>query len=124
MKHKAVIIISIIVGMLSFAGVVSITFLHPDGLFGCVLGLPLASPTFYAPTYTFRGYYSIKPGMTEEQVIRLVGEPLGKYNNPGPNGTIVCWRYTDDRLGENYKIRDVLFKDGKVFKKYSMLYLD
>ena len=80
--------------------------------------------TEYAPGYTDRGFFRIRPGMTEAQVRSLIGEPfytneVWSYNPPGEDEYDgVYWHYSDDgkcTFGDfAWLQRNVVFTNGVV----------
>src|SRR5262245_13980999 len=60
---------------------VFLVFLHYrsiDGIGGVLLRATFIDTTSYAPGYTDRGFRAVRPGMTEAQVRKLIGPPLGE----------------------------------------------
>jgi hypothetical protein len=69
--------------------------------------------TVYAAGYSEKNYWKIRKGMTQEDVLRLVGEPLNVFDVPGRT----IWAYTDVRVGASESGltgRGLSFVGGKV----------
>lgn len=76
--------------------------------------------TIYSPFYSEQAFKLIKKNMTEEEVIKVVGQPLQKQileNNKGE-----LWRYTQGKLDRNFWLRCVKFDSNKkvsqIIKEY------
>jgi hypothetical protein len=91
----------------------------PDPLWALVLG----DDTEYAPQYSALGYWRIRPGMTQDDVLRLAGAPLERYpitRAPNQEG----WRWTRSPRDSSYRVRVVIFANGRVVQKVSEFYVD
>jgi hypothetical protein len=106
----------------AWALVIATHVLHPDGLAGAFIGSMLHVRTHYAPAYTFKGFQSVRVGMTTNDVRTLLGSPLDQWREPEKHRE--CWRYSDDKFGEDYRVRAVIFSNGVVVSKESYLYVD
>jgi hypothetical protein len=91
--------------------------------------------TCFTRDFSHRGFQKIKPGMTEAQVIALIGKPMhrgpGRGSPPGwplfQRGDVV-WGYSSDssRLGGDWAwlAREVMFRNGKVVQTVKFTYHD
>lgn len=101
----------------------------------------LPDQTVYADGFSEIALGKVTPGMTEEDVLRVVGRPLlvsefagsHEYESswaPGPSAVtgveFKWWAYTKaGRLSESYKVRAVKFsRDGKVSEVLRRDYID
>ena len=76
--------------------------------------------TMYAPSYTEKNFNKIEIGMTQEQVLELVGEPLKKSGRDRS-----CWEYTALRENDRsycYWVREVNFNSDKKVTKIDAYY--
>lgn len=69
--------------------------LVPDGLDGAALAVVMGDTAVYAAGYSDRAFRSVCPGMSEDDVRAILGEPLKKESVPElrPAGSIV-WAYS------------------------------
>jgi hypothetical protein len=53
----------------------------------------------HPPRFTMDLTFRIRPGMTEAEVVAILGKPAGNYASPGALGGVGCWedRYWDDK---------------------------
>ena len=82
---KRIALVLKILGVLVLVGIMSFSVLHNyllDGLdgwfFRSVLDFEEDEDTVYAPGYTDKGFRQIKRGMTEQEVLKILGAPLGE----------------------------------------------
>jgi hypothetical protein len=90
--------------------------------------------TRFSPNYTERGFNAIKPGMTEQEVQALIGQPLTTGDGTAPPGHALAqpgdlvWTYSSDsseRGGDwAWLSREVVFRSGKVAHTVSWIYYD
>ena len=89
----------------------------PDPLAAIVFG----DDTEFAPGYTTLGFLRIRQGMSSDEVVRCIGEPLRRYpDNAGGER----WFWTRSPHDSSYRIRAVLFRDGRVVTRESEFYVD
>lgn len=105
-----------------------LTYIHNsllDGLDGwfltTVLGLGKDEDTEYAPGYSDQAFRKVRIGMTAREVIATLGPPLDKANLSGGREV---WRWSRSRADRSYRVRAILFVDGKVIAINSEFYLD
>jgi outer membrane protein assembly factor BamE (lipoprotein component of BamABCDE complex) len=92
-----------------------------DGLSGLAFTMVASDTTEYSKQYSDEGFRRVRVGMTEEQVLRDVGPPLEKFDTKeGSSG----WRYSRSCSDGNYRIRVVLFRDGRVVERIAEAYFD
>jgi hypothetical protein len=105
--------------------VLALGFLHfylLDGLDGWFFSLPGKEATYYSKGYSDSGFRRIKIGMSEEDVLTILGEPLARQETPEEKQT--SWRYSGRRIDTDYRERVIIFENGKVKKKISDYYVD
>ena len=76
----------------------------------------IADDTQYATTFSDREFRRISVGMTESEVRSLLGDPFDRWAVDGDQ-TVTAWRWTRSPLDSHYKVRVVVFKDGRVFEQ-------
>lgn len=105
-----------------------LTLIHKrmlDGLDGwfasTVLGFGKDEDTEYAFGYSDQAFRRIKIGMTAEEVIGTLGPPLDKADL---SGGLETWRWARSRRDQSYRVRVILFKDGRVIQIRTKFYVD
>lgn len=108
------------------AGVAIFILLPIDGYGGWVLSfLADKEDTVYASGYSDEGFRRIRPGMSEQEVVDLLGAPLEKYSFEDDHGVQrVGWRYSKSAHGQSFRIRAVVFDEGRVKSVFREFYLD
>jgi hypothetical protein len=108
------------------AGLTLTLALHGGSLDGWpALAFPYlwADDTEFAANYSAMGFRRVRAGMTPAEVLRLAGEPLERYaipDHPGEEG----WRWSRSPHSADYRVRVVLFRDGRVTERFSEYYFD
>ena len=62
--------------------------------------------------------------MTEQEVVALLGNPLEKYTARLGSDSIPGWAYSKSAHDASYRVRCILFRDGKVYQIIREFYLD
>ena len=93
-----------------------------DGWFAStVLGFGKSEDTEYALGYSDQAFRRVRTGMTPREVIATLGPPLDKANLSGGRET---WRWSRSRRDRSYRVRAMLFFDGKVTEIRHEFYVD
>jgi len=96
-----------------------------DGLSGEIFGLLIESDTQYSGKYSHKKFSKLRVGMTEEQVVNLIGEPLSKWQPyTGEKSHYIGFVYSKSPSSTNYRYRLVNFEHGKVAEIVSYFYTD
>lgn len=81
----------------------------------------LDDTTVYAPGFSESQFQSLRPGLSRDAVIRIMGRPLEEKSNagsPGPTSPSPLWSYlaySTSEAGGSYHIRRVwLDREGRV----------
>ncbi len=126
MKNKVAVILSasLIVGVFSY-----IEFTKIDGILGEILNRMFVTDTKYAIGYTDKGFKEIQIGMSEKDVLGILGEPLirwSPYRNTKFKNKIhyIGFQYSESPSSSNYRLRQVNLKNNIVVEKHSEFYLD
>jgi hypothetical protein len=94
-----------------------------DGWPGDLWALEFGDDTEFASGYSAFGFWSVRPGMTTGEVTALLGPALVRFpvrEQPGEE----WWRWTRSPHGSSYRLREILFRQGRVVEKYSEFYVD
>lgn len=102
-----------------------------DGLSAEVAGLFLRTDTEYAEGYSHVGFSHIEAGMSEQQVLEILGEPLIRWRPYGFRNTpfkekahYVGLTYSRSPSSTNYRLREVLLDRGVVAELRGYFYAD
>jgi hypothetical protein len=93
-----------------------------DGWPGALLPLVWDDDTEFALGYSAMEYWSVHKGMTKEEVVARLGEPLVRWRRDSSGEE--DWRWTRSPHGSSYRIRSVLFREGRVSGTFSEFYVD
>jgi hypothetical protein len=88
-----------------------------------LLSLILGHETIYSEGFNEEGFRSIRVGMTPGEVVRLIGQPLGRNSVIEPGR--VVWYYSTPVSGtSNYWDRHVVFAGDVVTEAKGRFYID
>jgi outer membrane protein assembly factor BamE (lipoprotein component of BamABCDE complex) len=94
------------------SGIVALVLLVFAGWF-----LLYRDTSVYAPGFTQRAFEQVRPGMTQSEVRRLLGEPLGSRGR--------AWYYSDPSNHGVYHAKIIVFsEDLRVSRKVSYIMHD
>ncbi len=105
------------------AGVtLSLPFVMLDGWPWELMQVAWEDDTEFAPTYSALGFSLVRVGMSPAEVVAAVGPPLERYpiRESGEEG----WRWTRSPHDSSYRVRVVIFRNGRVSEKHSEFYVD
>lgn len=105
--------------------------LRIDGPIG-LLGILIPTDTEYAGGYTHGAFTKVEPGMTEAEVLELLGEPLERWTPYSYKGRtkhpekahFIGLFYSRSPTSSNYRLRDVILDNGKVAEIRGYFYAD
>lgn len=100
-----------------------------DGKRGEVLAMLLISDTKYSSGYSHEKFQRISLGMSEADVIGILGEPLKKwtpylYTNFPLKKNYVGFEYSTSPSSGSYRLRQINFNQGKVVEVIYYFYVD
>ncbi len=95
--------------------------LRIKGYGGLLLESMIQDDTEFAQDYTDKRFLMIVPGMTDSQVLDIMGEPLSKWNL---NDSLTRFSYSKSPSFNHYQIRQIHFKNRVVVKCHSQFYID
>jgi len=100
-----------------------------DGIGGEIGNLLLRTDTEYSENYSHEGFSQIEIGMTEEEVIYTLGEPLTrwkpyKYTNFREKQHFVGLQYSESPSDTHYRIRQIYLDNGIVQEVIGRFYID
>ena len=90
----------------------------------------IANSTYYSTHYSEQRFRKVRAGMSERQVLELLGSPLGKwkpyqYTNYLNRQHYVGYAYSKSESGEgDYEVRQINFDQGKVAEVRRYRYYD
>ncbi len=94
----------------------------PQSLFVTLL---LGEDTVYADGYSKRAFRRVSVGMTEAEVEEILGPPLGSwFAGESELGMERTARWTHSPGDTHYRIRVVIYRDGRVTEKVAEFYYD
>lgn len=77
--------------------------------------------TVVSENYSDRGFLEIKKGMTEAEVLNILGEPLTRWT---PEENYVGLQYSESEGSTHYRLRQVYLTEGKVKEIIGYYYID
>jgi outer membrane protein assembly factor BamE (lipoprotein component of BamABCDE complex) len=92
-----------------------------DGYIGLICSPLLKTDTQYAGGYTDWKFIQVHNGMSEEEVVAILGEPISTWQRD-PDTITYC--YSTSFGDTHYRIRQINFSDGKVRDKTSEFWVD
>lgn len=93
-----------------------------DGYSGLLLNiLLLTDDTKYSENYTGRKFLKVKKGMTKQEVINILGDPLAEWES---EENIERLEYSESPKDTHYRIRQVYLKNNIVTERISYFYVD
>lgn len=98
-----------------------IPILKLDGYSGLLLNIDLVEDTKYSENYSHKKFLNIKAGMSKEEVLKIIGNPIVEWN---PQNDINALQYSESPSDTNYRLRQVYLKDNKVTECISYFYVD
>ena len=103
-----------------------LAWLRPlDGYEGLLLeSLAAVEDTVYSSGYSEKSFATLRVGMTERQVSALLGEPLELYTVTDDGVPLLGWKYSRCANDHSYRVRCVLFREGRVDRIIHHFYLD
>ncbi len=97
-----------------------------DGIKGEIYGTIFSPSTNYATDYSHAKFLAIKKGMTEEEVIKILGQPIDRFNPyPSFKDSIfnVGLRYAKGSdANAHYRLRIIYLRKGTVIERRSQFY--
>lgn len=115
-------------------GITSISFFNTerikiDGVKGEVLGIFLPTDTKYSENYSHKAFNQVRIGMSEKDVIKLLGEPLYRWHpyevtNIAEKKHFVAFQYSESPSDTHYRYRQIQFDNGIVVAKNGHFYID
>ena len=100
-----------------------------DGISGELSSLVFPPDTKYSEKYSHENFRKIEIGMTEEQVIELIGKPLTVWQPYKPTKYIdkrhyIGFQYSESPSSVDYRLRQVYFDNGIVAERKDYYYFD
>lgn len=100
--------------------------LYPsDGWEAAVVSLFYRTDTEFSTAYTETGFSRLKIGMSQKEVLDILGKPLDVFRvHSIDGGNSMGWRYTKSPGDHSYRVRVVIFEGEKVSRILSEFYVD
>lgn len=100
-----------------------------DGLSGEIWNLMLATDTKYADGYTNKAFLSVEHGMSEKEVLEILGEPLMRFtpyqhSKFRDRAHFVALQYSESPSSTHYRLRQVYLNNGVVAEVIGYFYVD
>ena len=76
--------------------------------------------TVFSENYTDKGFLEIKKGMTEEEVIEIMGEPLARSIEEN----FIGFQYSKSERSTHYRFRNIILTKGIVTDVIGYYYVD
>jgi hypothetical protein len=129
MNKRKVYIITIFLIVLGLLWILRPEKTKIDGLSGEIWNLMFATDTKYAKGYSDKAFNKIEIGMTEEEVLNLIGEPLTRWtpfsHTNSPNKAhYIGLQYSESPSSTNYRLRQVYINNGVVAEVIGYFYVD
>jgi hypothetical protein len=110
-----------IAGAFALLTTAALPFVLFDGWPDPLAAIAFGDDTEFAPGYSALGFLRVRPGMSSDEVVRCIGEPLRRYPDAGG---VERWFWTRSPHDSSYRIRGVLFTNGRVVRRESEFYVD
>lgn len=114
---------SLLIGLALVACLIFAVFQRPDTVFEFLADVGIEEDaTTYAGGFSENAFARVEVGMSMADVERLLGPPLEKYvvAHSGQTG----WKYTWKHCDCSYRVRVLLFRDGRVEERIRRFYVD
>ena len=115
------IIIFIIVILFGIDIIINSDRVKLDGKIAEIQTLFFTSDTKYSEKYTHEKFNEIKIGMSEKEVVNILGEPISKFKPHKDSRNIklinhVAYQYSYSPSSSHFRVRNVIFDQGKVIE--------
>ena len=101
-----------------------------DGAGAEIYSFMLGEDTRYSDKFSHGNFVRIKVGMTEQQVLAKLGQPLAKFayhwvdNKTFNSGRFIGLKYSDSPTSDNYRLRIIHIDKGVVVRVMGEFYFD
>lgn len=96
-----------------------------DGIAGVLIPLFFPDSTVYSEQWDYWSYRFVRNGMTVAEVTEKLGPPIEQWSYDIGNGKRETrFAYTISPSSSHYRIRQIVFRDGKVVGKFHEYYVD
>jgi hypothetical protein len=122
MSRKSIVLILAALALVLAGGILHVTLL--DGLDGLLLSRFIVDfeDTRYASGYSDRAFRAVRVGMSTQEVLGLLGEPLERSRSE--RSGLDTWRYSVSPSDASYRVRVIQFLNGLASGKVHELYVD
>ncbi len=91
-----------------------------DGVRRLIFPYFFEDTTVYPPQYEETTFENIQVGANMDDVVRSLGPPLEQDSCDG----LVRWRYSKSSSDSHYRVRQLVFSNGRVIRKTAYYYVD
>ena len=110
---------------LLLAALAAYEFLALDGIAGVVFPLMFPDSTVYSVRWNYWSYRLVRKGMSVADVTEMLGPPMQQWDTDVGNGEIETrFAYTISSSDSHFRIRQIVFRGGKVVAKIHKYYVD
>ena len=118
---KVLLFISVILILFGIDIIINSDRIRLDGIIAEIQTCFFPSDTEYSEKYTHEKFDKIKIGMSEMEVINILGEPFSKFMPHKNSQNIkiinnVAYQYSYSPSNLHFRVRNVIFDQGKVVK--------
>ena len=100
-------------------------FLSLDGIAGIVFPLMFPDSTVYSEQWNYWSFRFVRKGMSVADVMEMLGPPIRQWDNVNENGEVETrFAYTVSSSNSHFRIRQVVFRNGRVVSKFHEYYVD
>ena len=122
--------ISVLIALSGIFWILNFNRINIDGISGELSSLILGEDTRYSKEFSDFKFDLIRSGMTKDEVICLLGEPLNyfkPYDFPGADpGKMhyLALQYSDSPSSTHYRLRQIVINGNVVIDKIGYFYVD
>ena len=100
-------------------------FLSLDGIAGIVFPLMFPDSTVYSEQWNYWSFRFVRKGMSVAEVMEMLSPPIRQWDNVNENGEVETrFAYTVSSSDSHFRIRQVVFRNGRVVSKFHEYYVD
>lgn len=126
---KVVIFITFIAIAVATLPLFNIERIKIDGFDVEILDLLMLTDTKYSDNYSHQAFNEVNVGMSEKDVIKLLGEPLYRWHpyevtSIAEKKHFVAFQYSQSPSDTHYRYRQIQFDKGIVAEKNGYFYID
>ena len=94
-----------------------------DGLDGFIWSHMFQEDTRYSARYSDTAFRNVRVGMSETELIQLLGEPLRSFPPTSDRGWTTLW-FSESQHDSHFRMRSINLRDGIIIGIQSEFYVD